>query len=425
MNPADWHAAAIRSVEDADPEPLVRPRVTADRAELVPRMVADVRRVVAELLDAARALDPDPLVEPGVPLALDMLAADRFEGIGERGRKIAASLRRSAAERAERHPEEGAELFAFWLAEDGPPRFLARLVDALFNDRWADWRPRVPAVSLVVIRPALGERFDATRWAPSAAPPAVSGGVLRELVDAGVLESLSAQRFLRWAVAEACRRENAGEPHPERFAVLGGWQGLARVIGATSNQAADELRDIVEALYRYDLVLPGGGGARLLATFDHQRRGSGGSVLLLTIGDPLRPGFATRHNGRDERALVPILPLPPVEVVNPRSAAAAARLDVLAVAELRDRVGELATHGAVALDWEELADRAGLPSRALAPLLGRWQADPSARWVRVGEAWTLADRPETAAALAFLRVAGRMVTRGRAGGLKRARNNAG
>lgn len=420
MTPAEWHAAAVRAVEEADLEPLVHKLASRDREGLVPRMLADVRRELARLVDAARR--PEAVTaDDAAPLALDLVAADRLEAIGEHGARVAARLRESAADRAV-HPLDAPERYRFWLGEDGPPRVVARLVDALNRDRWADWRPVVPAVSLELVRPAMGEQFDPARWTPAA--PAVSGGVLRELVDAGVLASLSAQRFLRWAVAEACRRENAGEPHPERFRIAGGWQGLAHAVGAASHKAADELRDIVEALYRYDLVLPGG-RARLLATFDHQRHGPDGSVLLITIGDPLRPGFVHRHEGRAARALVPVLPLPPLDGVNERSQAAAARLDVLAVAELRDRVAELVTLDSVALDWPDLADRAGLVSHALPPLLARWQADPAARWARVGDAWALADRPETAAALAFLREAGRKVVRGQAGGRKRARRNAG
>jgi hypothetical protein len=383
---------------------------------LLERMTRDLRVALDTMIDRVRAgLDLEASPEPGAPLALDLLAADELERIGPWGREVAAALRASARDRASATSPE--DRFVFWLdTSEGVPLVVARMIDVLRIDRWVDWREKVPAVSLAVMRPALGERPGPTLWVPTA------GGPLCDLLTSplDVLGNLTAQRFIRWAVSEGARRATLGEPRPGVVVVDGGWSGLANAIGATSRKAAGEVRGVVEALYALDLLWDDGNDrARLISRYRPIRMGAGGARLEITLGDPLLPGFVDQAEGRWARALVPVLPVPPLDALNERLHPAGARLDVLALVELRARVDELREHGAVSLDWHGLADHAGLPGRHVDALTDRWSTGPDRRWDRHPGGWSLADVTANAGARRLLADAGEAVYNGRRGGLRR------
>jgi hypothetical protein len=261
----------------------------------------------------------------------------------------------------------------------------------------------------VGLEPAPGVRLQVVQGRP---PEQVESAI----PGLPLLGTVTAHRLFRFLIRCAYDAENHDAP---RVIVEGGWTELARLIGARSNKAIEELRAICNALACTAVVWdlgPAMGASALLEWFqDRPASRAGRAVLELRPSRVLTPGFVHQvAKGSADRHLVPVLPLPSLDGVNPRLQPAAARLDWCAMVELRARAAELADAGSVALDWRGMAEQVGFPVDQLPRLLPAW----SDRWATVGAGrWTLAETDnEAAPVLAFLRVAGARSTTGRKGG---------
>jgi hypothetical protein len=238
------------------------------------------------------------------------------------------------------------------------------------------------------------------------------------------LGSVTADRLVGWLLrtAFALHLEN---PHRHLYAVriVGGFRELARLVGGSeSNKVRADVAALVDVLSRCTLTwnLPGDRGGGSLLTWREVERPAPGrpAAFLLGLSPVWTPGLV-HLLGRGERALVPWVDLPPLEAVGPYLQPRAVRLFRLAMVALREGALELSQRGGVRLDWPALASEVEFPVLHLPKLLEAW-ARPGSPLVRDGERWTLAEGPETSAALAMLKAAGAMSAAGVAGGRKAA-----
>lgn len=205
--------------------------------------------------------------------------------------------------------------------------------------------------------------------------------------------------------------------------VAGGWSTLAGLLNMRGKDAPAEVREVIRLLAMVNLEWrgPGGsGGGSLLSwqdgTTDARRHHAPGrqSTVTLRISPPLAPGL-THQMPEQRRALVPVLRDPPPMIPGrPRLAAAVGRLDLLAVAELRNRAREAAERGGVVLNWDSLADRAELARRWVPEVLDVFVPE---RWERLPRgAWNLARVGAPGLARDFIEEAGRAEIAGARGG---------
>jgi hypothetical protein len=240
----------------------------------------------------------------------------------------------------------------------------------------------------------------------------------RMTADVSALGTLTAHRFLRWVPAEMFRRMEAEDPEPCKWHMADvGLYDLAEMVKATSNQAPAELRRLLDTLvlFALDWEGPEGFGRSALlyqwnVTHAHRGRSAAFECEWSWLLDPRM--VCRLPVGHPDRKIVPVLPLPPMGSLHSRWQAAAARLDSLALLELRRKARDLARDGGVAIPWEDLAFQAGLSPETLPKALDRWTHDGNdgpARWRTVDpDRWTLAEStPEQRRALTVLLDAGR------------------
>ncbi len=426
-----------------------------DRAAAKPALAVALRVSLDEL---AAKLDEHPLateedaraLEGGV-LWLDELFAAHVERTGKQGKLEAADTRAKSTERVER----GAWPEAFERWDRARPLSLAA---ALWCDkvgpRLEEARRKPPAWAMCVAEPVAhlfskvrreeernGQRTlrlpdeVLVRIAHSAAT--IGADTLDALmIDRGVklFGSLASHRVLRWQIFTGHRQALEGNSDPRVIRVDGGWSTLAHdVLGMKGKRAADEVRDIVEAMHATELPLPPRGNyQRLLLREAHTPRGRGQQWIKLVLGTALLPDYvhelqeAVGHTLEGRRAvrLVPVLDVPP-GIGRDNERGAQATLSMLLVAYMRDNAREHLEHGGVELDnatLTELARRAGLTRDMTGPLLDRWthDGDDGPAFLKLeGTRYTLGDTH--AAARTFIEDGGRRELEGREAGKKGAR----
>ncbi len=217
--------------------------------------------------------------------------------------------------------------------------------------------------------------------------PAVSPDLLTNIQKwahsgAELLGSLNAHRLIRWLAWEAHSRHQPGQV--AILPVVGGWQALARLVGARSKKASDKLRDIVWCLDAHRFALPDGTLGRLLTVDRYQpARGPGRSARIdLLPGAPLRPNYIFELR-RPERKVVPVLARLPPMVGREREHGALAELHWRVLVEMRRRCREMVGESQwedrglplAPARWRELGDLARVPAATLAQILDRWTRD--------------------------------------------------
>lgn len=213
--------------------------------------------------------------------------------------------------------------------------------------------------------------------------------IMIDRIDRGVklFGSLASHRVLRWQIFTAHRQALNNNPDPRVLRVDGGWSVLAHdVLGMNGNKAADQVRDIIEAMHVTELPLPPHGDySRLLIRETHTPRGRGKQWIKLVLGTVLLPDYVhelqemagNTIEARRWSRLVPVLDLPPA-IGQDNEHGAQATFSMLLVAYLRDHAQELVEHGGVRFSETalgELARGAGLPIHRVRPLLDRWVND--------------------------------------------------
>ena len=254
------------------------------------------------------------------------------------------------------------------------------------------------------------------------------------MVDRGIklFGSLASHRVLRWLVFTAHKQALERNPDPRTIRIDGGWSTFANdVLGMRGKKAAEQVRDIIEAMHATELPLPPHGNyTRLLIREAHTPRGRGGQQWIkLLVGWALLPDYvhelqAKMGNTAEARRaarLVPLLEVPPLVGGRQNEHGAQAAFSMLLVAYMRDHARELVEYGGVSLPDPALADmarRAGLPLALVGPVLDRWTqdgADGPALLRRVGpDRYTLGDAH--ADARKFLEAGGRAEINGAAAG---------
>lgn len=265
-------------------------------------------------------------------------------------------------------------------------------------------------------------------------------------VDLAPLGSLAAQRLVRWLPWAACvawRAEGAwatlSDDPPVRarhgnvgveVEIVGGFRALAGLLGPTTRAPAEELRKAVLAMaaVHLDWQGPSGMGRDALLGLHPGLRPAPGRprCIFLRLSEPWTPGLVHQLPQRRRRLVPVVRDLPPVPAgLSPRLHSAVARLELLAILELRTLARLVVREGGARLDWKGLGARAGLRSCQVDRVLELWtggdQVEP--RWECLhGELWHLARDGVMAAARAFIEDAGVRELKGAQAGRARARN---
>lgn len=252
--------------------------------------------------------------------------------------------------------------------------------------------------------------------------------------------SVASHRFFRWLVHEAAARVRDRQPNPSRIQIEGGLNALAAALGLRSNSAPDSLRRVLETFQHVHITLPYGEVGGLL-TWALKRPAPGqASVLTMNLSDALLPNYVDGlpNHTRSQRAskrLVPVPRLLPPLLGHERDYSAQATLQLSVLAEFRRRADELVAPGYLVFTqhrWNELAGEAGVRESLREDLFDLWvsggeDAPPMLALVlpdreEDGPAVTLAEAYRSEWVL--LLGAGRLVRKGRRGGLARARGKA-
>lgn len=312
----------------------------------------------------------------------------------------------------------------------GSPKPVRNLAKALWLDlvgpRVERARRKPPALAMVVHEPVAHlfsnvrreEERDGQRAlrlpgdvlvhvAPSAS---IGAGALNALmVERGLklFGSIVSHRLLRWLIFTAHRQALERDPDPRVIHVDGGWSTIAHDrLRMKGKKAAEQARDLVEAMHATEMPLPPHGKySRLLIREAHAPRGRGSHWVKLVLGTALLPdyvqelqrlGLARSLDGRRLARLVPVLEVPPM-IGRVNEHGAQATFSMLLVAHMRDHAREIVQFGGIALDEVVLADlarRSGLPRDLATPLLDRWMQngdDGPAFLKREGQLYTLGD----------------------------------
>lgn len=250
---------------------------------------------------------------------------------------------------------------------------------------------------------------------------------LEVLLEPGLadLGSLTSHRLMRWMARTGWEGWANGNHEPGRVDIEGGWTGLAAAIGGTSKKDPKRVERIVK-VWRHASVewdAPAGAGSMsLLSGYTVvPNAGKRRAHITLYLSPLFLPQMVHRFPPGSRPPLVPVLPLPAL-VGRGQDRRAQAALQMIVLAEMRKRAGELATSGAIGIsdrEWAEMARVAGLPSSLLPRVLDAWteDGDTPAFLMRRGRGWTLGDAHQEARD--FLTAGGKRSQAGRLGGRKR------
>lgn len=416
-------------------------------------------RLARRVIEHARLLRTHLLFELGAPvetdgmLTWDSRLAEYLDGLGERGRELAAKVREKstgliAAEQASmRMPWYGDPAPAWWLwglrplpvgcddidlpwwADDGKdaPPWVLLVASAVWVDEVRliverEDRRISPALPMELHRKMAGLRRHrvengALRSDGTTLVPLVPADLLAGLPGLQILGGLLVGRVVDWFAAELFLRDVAGDAS-NQVEVIGGWSGWAELVSpGASKKTPDQLHALADVLVRttVDFNAPGAYGTMALLGGFVLKRGTAGrpSVLRLDLSQLFRPNLVHLLTG-GERRLVPVVQLPPdaFSVLGPNLHPAADRLHRLAVAALVEGARALLSHGGVEIPWPRLAGEAGLGVEHLPPLLTSWTW-----WERVGASrWRLREGVGYDRVIAFLREGGELSRKGEARG---------
>lgn len=438
--PARIHSSLIEYA--ADRERMSVPAEAFGMAEeLLLRHLRSARAALADERLAHQSAE----ATGGESLVLDQRAADFLQSIGPRGADAAATLRTKSGERWSRlcgaDPCTAEELARVWFDESSSPtpsRFmqvLARVVVVdILSPALLEGARRAPAIYSSVHR-ARGE----LRHGPALeVPPESGGGVLRAangvVVAELTIDGRSDLARLRTAAEEAVGgglafekiwrllpravfEQAARNINPATRLVFDGIQGLCSAAGISSGRDLDAAHNTLELLQAWR-------GARrdlppALMYWHQPAVGRQRASLRIDVGEALAPGHwigtsAPHSPQRQDRFLLPVLPLPDLTWAGPRQHSRLAALQWELLYALRDRV-ECYPDG-VQLAYGEVcraADKAGVTAELATEAIAHWGADG---WLRPhGGGFQLAD---VAAHQLFLRAA-ELVRSGRDAGRRR------
>lgn len=325
----------------------------------------------------------------------------------------------------------------------GPAPFLRHLAWVLWHGRWRAEAERLkgarnaldrnPAGLLAPVYRGVGDALVLARpdyesrrlvAADGRQLPLLPATALDRLTGAPALGKLTAQRLVRWLVWSATQGFHLGrwgrvelpggvvaEHHRTgvNLVVNGGLSALQEAIGARSNKASNEIRDVLNVLNstRLEWDAPGDCGAETLIGWREETLRTGPdspAVLTIRVGPLLCPNLAPMlPKGSRDRLIVPVLPLPDLPSHSSQSTPAA-RLDWLAIRCFAERGREALAHGGVVMDWDQLAKDAGLSANGLRKALALWTTGNAPRWVEVRPGrWDLGEgEPTVKAARDFI-----------------------
>jgi hypothetical protein len=423
----DWHREAAHAAIAKPSRDTLKPYTELAAHDDVVRRVADRigelvrdwrRELAVELAPGGRCADALPVERiAGDVLAFDAVFAD---WLAEQGapEDMLAREREAARDRSHTHEKQlrlaqhdDAALWYLWVPRDygrKAPRFLRRIADCVWDGcrdvRDTSDRLIAPAQVDVVASMFTSTRirYDETtqrivdnRGRPTniallSSIPRERADVVREMtrVVSGLdkLSSLTWYRIRSYLANRAFGAAVANDPRPEEVMIEGGWHGFAAALGLKSGKAPDEIREIVNtaAGLRFvvdDTSIPLLGEVHTATVYPELRQRPGRSARIrIRLSAAWVPNQPQLH-GYD---LIPIVSVPPVGSLNPRSHGAAARADLLAMIEMRTYCTDILDYGGVRLDWSAIAEQAELPSQALREALDLWRGT---RWQQTGDRW--------------------------------------
>jgi hypothetical protein len=235
--------------------------------------------------------------------------------------------------------------------------------------------------------------------------PTITEDTVRFVKDgAELLKSVTAQRVLRWEVAEGNERVVRGLPDARTLVIQGGWAFFADQLGFTKKQHASDLRAILHAQAAVTIRQVDGSRGNMLALREVPQRGQHRGRIEIVLGTMLLPYYVfevSKDGGgraaREGKRLVPLPKLPPfVGRANEHGAQATASM--LLVRELRSHAVDLFRSGAVHISRDRMAElfyEARVPASLVPRVVDRWTRDdvdgPAFLSMPDADAYTLGD----------------------------------
>ncbi len=379
-----------------------------------------------------RALLCAAALSPSGPLLwADAVAAGHLEALNDT--ELGQSIRRRGEQLWSLHGgiQPSVKLWSQWVPDmDGATRILRLIALTLWEQKWETQarHQRRPAVLVQAIATPLAEVMDrafldrSTGQIVSANDghqlPLIPTETAGRVSGVDALGTLSARRLIG-ALPRLCAAAHVSPgsqipliDHPGSWVqevngagvllhVEGGWETLALMVGVPvmsrgahkgrpSHKLRKQVEDTVMALCipmrwtgpRGHVCIDALVGLRDLSPHAPGQRSS----LTLRISEPFMPQYYAQFP-KGQRALVPILDVPPLAMVHSRVQPKVARLEWLAVIELRNQAREVAQHGGAVIAWDQLASRVQLSSKHLQTVLQCWTQKDGAysRWEFVGK----------------------------------------
>lgn len=353
---------------------------------------------------------PHTLGESRLPREADEILAVLLEGLGSKGKEIAAQIRQKSEER-HRKLEAGEtseeEVWQPWLPDLSKGGQVLRheaLAAALWQDRV---RPRLerehrkpPALTRAIHAPVAGLLSSpSVHLEESTGQRRLDVGQIQvravhidtmsaPYVDRGIelFQSIHAHRILRYFVFESHRKAIQGDEDPRLLRFPGGYAALAEACGINGREGAEKVRPIVEAMQSLDIAITPGRTARLFARDFAEAQGRRKAYLSIVVGTALLPDYVFElqsltgtHSleARRTHDLIPLLPIPPT-IGRPNEQGAQATLSLRVVSHLRDHAVELARQEGAPLtpdEFRQMAHESKLPTSMASNVLDHWQKD--------------------------------------------------
>ena len=357
---------------------------------------------------------------------LDRLAADFLEGLGKEGRGTAAEVRDASKKRWTQRGQEDVDLWRQWRTPDnGVLIFRWNLARAVWHDLVKPLLERergtYPAVSRPVAVSLIGTTSRQAKiveyngdyrinlgsntfahlpgetireqWRQKCGTACATDTAVRHLLDgyAATLSSIYAHSAVRWLIWRGYRLWQGlldGEltRETERIELVGGYQELAKLVGARGAKGAHGVQMALEALEACRFAVPNYPSLWLIAVEREQSTRGQQSRLVVTVNWPLLPIGLSKLTGSDSLG-VPIPPPDrlPMSVLNRQDKAREAELHLRVMEHCADRSHKLVKEGCFrSLDqpksWDDLLDASKIARKYRNAIMAAYYAPTGGLW---------------------------------------------
>lgn len=371
---------------------------------------------------------------------LDFVLLEFISKIGSHGKKAAKTLTQAFKQRYKEFTADGKKdmpsIFKLWVSKSNPfyPPYLKLLAEVVWEDiiypkEQKKEKLKAPAISRKLWVSSMAKLFlkennvtetekrleyrDTKGELLAHADVAAIDSTTLQTIKSGIanMPGVNGIKAFTWIVRRGYHNVIEGCKDPRLIQTTGGYSGIAEMMGCTSKNDQKQIKEILHTMDAFRLSAPIGlnmiqdGRLIILETTSRSRFGHPSGINII-LGTMLLPHFVFELPKR-ERLLVPIPELPPT-TGDRKTHASQYLLQIHLLEVMSENSRELHKNGYIHIPkeiWTELANKSGLPIRALPKVIDRWTREDGILEAD-GEYFTL-NRKEQGAELAFLKEQGR------------------